>query len=121
MKKKCNKHRYVQLLFFECLPRELVSFDPLLDSSESSKELPWTVDDKSSIVEPRLLPAAPILEDVGTPVRLKQKKYQTIFLQAKLVYYNYSLLLVYSDFFFFIWFNDFCKVKKKKSYFEVNI
>jgi hypothetical protein len=54
------------------LPSEFVSFDPLFDSKESSRELPWTVD-KSSIVEPRLLPAVPILE-VVTPVRLKLKK-----------------------------------------------
>lgn len=54
-------------------PREFVSFDPLFDSNESSSELPWTVDDKSSIVEPRL-PVVPILEDVVTPVRLHSSK-----------------------------------------------
>jgi len=54
-------------------PKEFVSFDPLFDSNESSKELPCTVDDKSSIVEPRL-PVVPILEDVVTPVRLQSNK-----------------------------------------------
>lgn len=61
-------------------PSEFVSFDPLFDSNESSKGLPCTID-KSSIVEPRLLPAAPILEVVVTPVRLKKFNSVSVFAQ----------------------------------------
>lgn len=68
------------------LPRELVSFDPLFDSNESSRELPWTVDDKSSIVEPRLPVEPPILEDDVTTVRLKRKHH--------LHYWFYSNLFI---------------------------